>query len=35
MKKLSTAVTQEPAIGTQGIAVASQELTVVEFYAAI
>ena len=35
LKKWSTAVTQEPAIGTQGIVVASRELTVVEFYAAI
>ena len=35
LKKWSADVTQEPAVGTQFIAVASQELTVVEFYAAI
>ena len=35
LKKRSTAVTQELAVGTQGIVVASRELTVVEFYVAI
>ena len=34
-KKWSTAATEEPAVGTKGIVVASRELTVVEFYAAI
>ena len=35
LKKWSISVTQEPVLGTQGIVVASRELTVVEFYAAI
>ena len=35
LKKWSNAIRKEPAVGTQGIAVASWELTVVEFYAAI
>ena len=35
LKKWSTVVTKEPTVGTQGIVVASWELTVVEFYAAI
>ena len=35
LKKWSTTVTQEPVVGTQGIVVASRELTVLELYAAI